>query len=70
MDKGFASFRKDLNRILDGTDEEPGILRKLDKIDGTNRLLRKLVDEEELKTKLKEEEWGLGGGGGGGGQHA
>ena len=47
MDKGFDGFRRDLNRILDGTDEEPGILRKLDKIDETNRLLRKLVGEED-----------------------
>ncbi len=46
MDKGFDEFRKDLDRILDGTDENPGILRKLDKIDETNRLLRKLLGEE------------------------
>ena len=47
MDKGFDGFRRDLNRILDGTDEEPGILRKLDKIDETNQLLRKLVGKED-----------------------
>ena len=48
MDKGFDDFRKDLDRILDGTDEEPGILRKLDRLDEIIRLLKKLAGEGSL----------------------
>ena len=46
MDKGFDEFRRDMDRILDGTDEEPGILRKLDRLDDIARIL-----EERLPPK-------------------
>ena len=51
MDDGFKAFRKDMDRILDGTPEEPGILRKLDRLDDIARLL-----EERLPPPPKDPE--------------
>ena len=40
MDTQFELFRKDLDRIFDGTKEQPGVLRKLDRLDEIAELLR------------------------------
>ena len=40
MDTQFELFRKDLDRIFDGTEEQPGVLRKLDRLDEIAELLR------------------------------
>ncbi len=40
MHDSFDLLRKDLDRIFDGDDDNPGVLRKLDKLDEIVQLLK------------------------------
>ena len=49
LSQQVALMREDINRILDGTDEEPGVNRKLDRLDDIVRLLEERLPKPEGK---------------------
>ena len=49
MNTQFELFRKDLDRIFDGTEQQPGVLRMLDRHNEIADLLRERLPPPETK---------------------
>ena len=47
LEEQLKLMREDINRILDGTDEEPGISKKLDKLDKLDEIVELLKNTLE-----------------------